>query len=936
MADQTQRLEVATVRAEVGSSILYRFSNDAVDAAAIPTESGNINNLKKVILDIQADGAEKISFATTIYPTTAAGIAATTNGAIFLVASSDADEIYAVYSNNAGTAVDTGKRAISGSAVTAAVNTATTAAANAQTAADTATARVAGFHSPSASDPTTRDDGTSLQIGDTYFNTTLQSNRIFTSSGWAQQALDSNYLSADEGASRIGAENGSTVQDNLDLLTNSVNNAIPGSAAKLTTARTISLTGDVTGSVSFDGSGNVSTAATLASNGLKILGQVTPAANKLPYFSSAGTATTTDIVALGRTIIGTSNTQTIRTAIQAATSGANADITSLTGLTTPLSATQGGTGGNLAASGGSALVGTVRAESGAVSSTLQSRLRWQMPNDADFGVPSDGVTSANSALSVVNALGVPCFEFGTGTFLISASITLSMPIKMRAGSKFNIPNGVTLTLTNTFDPGDLSQKFVCTGTGKVVFSPEKVSIGYPEWWGAIPNVPGGDCLAAINASIIACPKTIISQGDYYTSGTVLLSTAHRELCGITPMVTGNGGQGAGSRIIVKSGSADVVRQGLTSDPGNIANYVYGTTTRNLQLLRSIAPIPPASGSEINGCAGLRVTYSQFTTIDHVDTEENTLGITGYGNIRLNITFNDNFRSVAGSTTTNDIFWGMFFPNGGQIGGSQANASIRIIDCSSTSANTSVASTGMIFGGSARDTFISRFECGTCDSGIILNGGASGSTNLSDIDIQIDSCIIDGFKINGILINNMNSSSALRLTNNYVSPASYAIASSYAIHTENCKGSMIVANNEIDCIQAPQCVGMGFGTPAGLKTSGNIINNSNSPVIVASGNDVTMDDLIRNTTARTGASPAINCIGTNTVLAIRSSVSGAAGSYPQGVLLSSTTTSRSEVNLSGVDSACITGGAANKLWYNGASVAAAGAFGTNNLASGVMA
>lgn len=932
MADQTQRLEVATVRAEVGSSILYRFSNDAVDAAAIPTESGNISNLKKVILDIQTDGAEKISFATTIYPTTAAGLAATTNGAIFLVRSSDPDEIYAVYSNNSGTAVDTGKRAISGTAVTAAVNTATTAAANAQNAADTATARVAGFHSPAANDPTSRDDGTSLQIGDTYFNTTLQSTRIFTSSGWAQQALDSNYLSANAGAGRVGTTSGATVQSSLDSLTTSINNAIPGSAAKLTAPRSISATGDATWSASFDGNANATGALTLADTG------VTAGTGVRVTVNSKGLVTglQTSALALANGGTGSTNATTARSNLGAAASGVNADITSLTGLTTPLSAAQGGTGGNLATSGGSALVGTVRAESGAVATTVQSLLRWQMPNDAGFGVPSDGVTSANAALSVANALTLPAFEFGAGTFLISASITLSMPIKMRPGSKFNIPNGVTLTLSNTFDPGDLSQKFVCTGTGKVVFSPEKVSIGYPEWWGAVPNVPGGDCLAAINASIVACPKTIISQGDYYTSGTVLLSTAHRELCGIIPMVTGNGGQGAGSRIIVKSGSADVVRQGLISDPGNIANYLYGTSTRNLQLLRSIAPIPPASGSEINGCAGLRVTYSQFTNIDHVDTEENTLGITGYGNIRLNITFSDNFRSVAGSTTANDIFWGMFFPNGGQIGGSQANASLRIIDCSSTSANTSVASTGMIFGGSARDTFISRFECGTCDSGIILNGGASGSTNLSDIDIQIDSCIIDGFKINGILINNMNSSSALRLTNNYVSPASYAIASSYAIHTENCKGAMIVASNEIDCIQAPQCVGMGFGTPAGLKTSGNIINNSNSPVIVASGNDVTMDDIIRNTTARTGASPAINCIGTNTVLVIRSSVSGAAGSYPQGVLLSSTTTTRSEVNLSGVDSACITGGAANKLWYNGASVAAAGAFGTNNLASGVMA
>jgi hypothetical protein len=196
MADQTQRLEVATVRAEIGSSILYRFSNDDVDDGAIPTESGDITNLKKVILDIQTEGANKISFATSIYPTVAAGLAASTDGGIFLVRSDDPDEIYAVYANQGGAAVDTGKRALSGTAVTEAVDSATQAADAAQLAANTATERVAGFHSPAATDPTTRDDGSALQIGDTYFNTTTQSGRTYSSTGWILSSVNGNDLDA--------------------------------------------------------------------------------------------------------------------------------------------------------------------------------------------------------------------------------------------------------------------------------------------------------------------------------------------------------------------------------------------------------------------------------------------------------------------------------------------------------------------------------------------------------------------------------------------------------------------------------------------------------------------------------------------------------------------------------------------------------------------
>lgn len=60
MADQTQRLEIATVKAEVGSNILYRFSNDALAAPAITTDSGDIPNLKQVIEDIKDQAHDEL------------------------------------------------------------------------------------------------------------------------------------------------------------------------------------------------------------------------------------------------------------------------------------------------------------------------------------------------------------------------------------------------------------------------------------------------------------------------------------------------------------------------------------------------------------------------------------------------------------------------------------------------------------------------------------------------------------------------------------------------------------------------------------------------------------------------------------------------------------------------------------------------------------
>lgn len=136
MTDQTQRLEIATVKAEVGSNILSRFSNDAINADGIPTDSGAIPNLKQVIKSIE----DKASVSTSIYPTVAAGLAATAEGGMFLVASADTDEIYEVWRKVSGAAVDTGKRALSSQAaedaVTAAQASAEAAAAAAGNAAE--------------------------------------------------------------------------------------------------------------------------------------------------------------------------------------------------------------------------------------------------------------------------------------------------------------------------------------------------------------------------------------------------------------------------------------------------------------------------------------------------------------------------------------------------------------------------------------------------------------------------------------------------------------------------------------------------------------------------------------------------------------------------------------------------------------------------------
>lgn len=134
--DQTTRLEAATVKAENGSQIVYDFANGPA-TATVTTASGPIPTLAGKLAEI----SETLAISAGIYPTTAAGLAATNNGQVFLVYASDDDDIiYRVYQNQNGTAFDTGKNTISGTDLEQALAQASQAATNAQAAADSVAA----------------------------------------------------------------------------------------------------------------------------------------------------------------------------------------------------------------------------------------------------------------------------------------------------------------------------------------------------------------------------------------------------------------------------------------------------------------------------------------------------------------------------------------------------------------------------------------------------------------------------------------------------------------------------------------------------------------------------------------------------------------------------------------------------------------------------
>ena len=306
---------------------------------------------------------------------------------------------------------------------------------------------------------------------------------------------------------------------------------------------------------------------------------------------------------------------------------------------------------NLLSATGTSYVVFSRSELGAViNKTLQTKLREEIPTALDFGAPTDGVTSANMQLTAANTAAVSALRFPSGNYLISADLTLSMPIIMEPGSRFTIPTGVTLTLSNTFE-ANLGQKFICTGTGKVVFGTSKVLVGYPEWWGAIANSGGTDCLAAISACFVAVPITQLQAGDYFNSAELVLNTSSRSLIGAGCFYYSTAGQG--TRIVVNNGSSNVIRVGPSSQPASINDFPQGIYIGDLLATRAVAPVIAS------GCVGIYSRWTLYQTMERVKSSESMVGFQNIGTVQSDMSRCVSFRSIAGTGVGTDSYRGFF-------------------------------------------------------------------------------------------------------------------------------------------------------------------------------------------------------------------------------------------------------------------------------------
>lgn len=429
-------------------------------------------------------------------------------------------------------------------------------------------------------------------------------------------------------------------------------------SAKLTTARTLAATGDVTWSGSFDGSANFSVTATLAT------------VNASPgSYGSASQSLTAAVDAKGR--ITALSAQTIAAAWASITGkpttlagygitdaqGLNANLTAIAGLTTAADKMIYWTG-----AGAAALI-TVTA----TNRTALSNLSGTNTGDQTITLTGDATGSGTGsfAVTVGKINGVSLAGLATG--ILKNTTTTGVPSIAVAG---DFP---TLNQSTTGSAASLT-------TGRTIAITGDLAYTSPSFDGT-GNVTAAGTLATVNSNVGSFGSA--TQTGTFTVNAKGLTTAASNVT-ITPAVGSITGLGTGvaTALAVNVGSAGalVTFNGALGTPssGTLTNCTFPTLNQNTTgSAATLTTSRNIDGQAFNGSADITViapgTHAATSKTTPVDADELPLVDSAASNLLKKLTWanlkatlktyldtlyqalNSNLTTIAGLTATTDNF-----------------------------------------------------------------------------------------------------------------------------------------------------------------------------------------------------------------------------------------------------------------------------------------
>ncbi|MDB5699849.1 MAG: Phage virulence-associated protein [Sphingomonadales bacterium] len=455
--------------------------------------------------------------------------------------------------------------------------------------------------------------------------------------------------------------------------------------------------------------------------------------------------------------------------------------------------------------------------------------------------------------------------------------------------------------------------------------------GKPEWFGAVPNIPAFDNLPAIMACLKHCGTVLLQAGTYYHSGTIKLTETNMRIVGASNWFASQVGEASCSRICGTDPGVPVIQFGPDAKPSHINDFPAGLALEDIWIQRNVAP----STLKHNGI--VKIGYCRSSWADRICAENGIYGFHFSGSVEFRYGNIYAARSMEGTGSGEDKFYGIYVDGNEDIGAAGGNASLRGGKIAITGTALVPDSRGLVVDKYFTDCWLDEVETVSCPIGIDIQGDGSGTIARAvagNTDFKIGHAVLDGYTTVGARIRDVNKYGSVEILYLYAAPTGSGERTA-ALQIQDCPGrvdvrggqvpmffgegcnAIVISNSDgwtVDGIKILECSGVGFSA---TRASGGICKpqfTNHERVMTAAVSLVTQ------------------CVGN----VIEPMIKGDSNKVLLGIAALDATSSLNEFRMTGVRSSCIKGGAANKLVVMGKPITAAGRFGTDNVVSGVMA
>jgi hypothetical protein len=554
----------------------------------------------------------------------------------------------------------------------------------------------------------------------------------------------------------------------------------------------------------------------------------------------------------------------------------------------------------------------------------------------DYGAKGDGVTNDAPAFATAAAAGVS-LVIPPGTYKLSANVTFTTQVTFLTGAQI-APASATTTTFNGGVVAPPTQIFVPVGSGAVAFSPATQLAVFAEWWGAVTYGTGAYPVssptysdAAIQAAVNAGAASVqLMGGDYYISAAITLTASNFTLRGVGSNQNGHAGA---TRLIIKSATIDGLVVGAASNPGGTptAAWLEHVTVEHLVVQRSVKPTS-INGNYVTSPTGVRLRWAVTCTLNDVVSQDHSNGFYLTGDVHCFMEKCQAIRTLTNNGNGWDYWMGVLQDNSPTLSGfASGNASLYFnFDAAFNNGGTFGGGTwGHYITGGFSDTFIRGFESSFCAIGLQASGTGGIGLTSTDEDLQISGCVIDGCTTNALLISNANQASQVRISDCYLNCSAGTIV---AISTF--EGLATLTGNQLSAAASGVNGLVLTSTCTGVSSIGNIVTDCTVPIEFNGAGVCRSEDSINN--PNIVATEGVYLTGSAFRNIVKPLINApTAGNVAIGVKVDNGC-GYNLVECSGINPGALPGSASNlKLVYNGSNITTAGAFGTTNLASGVM-